>query len=117
MEASIFWRFSLRSIYKQGVVAEDIDFCGGCPGEFPNSELLMCRKFTLIFTTNFVGSLDIRAFRKVFPIGVRSPEISYRASDTKITGLLQSVTSRRVEFIFLYTQPRVSMVNTSTGLG
>jgi hypothetical protein len=35
----------------------------------------MCRKFTHIFTTNFVGSLDIRAFREVFPIGVRSPEI------------------------------------------
>jgi hypothetical protein len=40
-----------------------------------NSELLMYRKFTLIFTTNFVGSLDIRAFREVFPIEVRSPEI------------------------------------------
>ncbi len=41
-----------------------------------NSELLMCRKiFTHIFTTNFVGFLDIRAFREVFPIGVRSPEI------------------------------------------
>jgi len=36
----------------------------------------MCRKFTLIFTTNFVGSLDIRASREVFPIEVRSPEIS-----------------------------------------
>ena len=35
----------------------------------------MCRKFTHIFTTNFVGSLDIRASREVFPIGVRSPEI------------------------------------------
>jgi hypothetical protein len=36
----------------------------------------MCRKiFTLIFTTNFVGSLDIRASREVFPIEVRSPEI------------------------------------------
>ncbi|MGD9325615.1 MAG: DUF255 domain-containing protein [Desulfobacterales bacterium] len=41
----------------------------------PNSELLMCRKFTHIFTTNFVGSLDIRASREVFPIGVMSPEI------------------------------------------
>jgi hypothetical protein len=27
------------------------------------------------FTTNFVGSLDIRASREVFPIEVRSPEI------------------------------------------
>jgi acetyltransferase-like isoleucine patch superfamily enzyme len=37
----------------------------------------MCRKiFTHIFTTNFVGSLDIRASREVFPIGVRSPEIT-----------------------------------------
>jgi len=36
----------------------------------------MCRKFTLIFTTNFVGSLDIRASREVFAIEVRSPEIS-----------------------------------------
>ena len=35
----------------------------------------MCRKFTLIFTTNFVGSLDIRASREVFPIKVRIPEI------------------------------------------
>ena len=40
-----------------------------------NSEPLMCRKFTLSFTTNFVGLLDIRAFREVFPIGVRSSEI------------------------------------------
>ena len=31
-------------------------------------------EFTLIFTTNFVGSLDIRASREVFPIEVRSPE-------------------------------------------
>jgi len=37
----------------------------------------MCRKFTFIFTTNFVGSLDIRASREVFPIEVRSPEIRY----------------------------------------
>jgi hypothetical protein len=35
-------------------------------------------EFTHIFTTNFVGSLDIRAFREVFPIGVRSPEIILR---------------------------------------
>jgi Na+-transporting methylmalonyl-CoA/oxaloacetate decarboxylase gamma subunit len=35
----------------------------------------MCRKFTLIFATNFVGSLIIRASREVFPIEVRSPEI------------------------------------------
>ena len=34
----------------------------------------MGRKFTLIFTTNFVGSIDIGASREVFPIGVRSPE-------------------------------------------
>jgi hypothetical protein len=40
-----------------------------------NSEPLMCRKFTHIFTTNFVSSLNIRASREVFPIGVRSPEI------------------------------------------
>jgi hypothetical protein len=32
-------------------------------------------EFTHIFTTNFVGSLDIRASREVFPIEVRSPEI------------------------------------------
>jgi hypothetical protein len=44
----------------------------------PNSELLMCRRFTLIFTTNFVGSLDIRASREVFPSGVRSPEIRHK---------------------------------------
>jgi hypothetical protein len=43
---------------------------------FPaNSELLTCRKFTHFLTTNFVGSLDIRVSREVFPIGVRSPEI------------------------------------------
>ncbi len=41
-----------------------------------NSELLMCRKYMLIFTTNFVGSLDIRVAREVFPIGVSNPEIS-----------------------------------------
>ncbi len=35
----------------------------------------MCRKFTLIFTTDFVGSLDIRASREIFSIEVRSPEI------------------------------------------
>jgi hypothetical protein len=32
-------------------------------------------EFTYIFATNFVGSLDIRASREVFPIGVRRPEI------------------------------------------
>jgi hypothetical protein len=32
-------------------------------------------EFTHIFTTNFVVSLDIRASRKVSPIGVRSPKI------------------------------------------
>jgi hypothetical protein len=31
---------------------------------------------THIFATNFVGSIDIRASREVFPIGVRSPEIA-----------------------------------------
>ena len=41
-----------------------------------NSELLMCGKiFTLIFTTNFVDSLDFRTSREVFPIEVMSPEI------------------------------------------
>jgi len=32
-------------------------------------------EFTLIFATNFVDSLDIKASREVFPIEVRSPEI------------------------------------------
>jgi hypothetical protein len=32
--------------------------------------------FTLNFATNFVGSLDIRAYREVFPIEVNSPEIA-----------------------------------------
>jgi len=32
-------------------------------------------EFTLIFATNFVGSLDIRASQGVFPIEVRGPEI------------------------------------------
>lgn len=32
-------------------------------------------EFTLIFTTNFIGSLDIGASRESFPIEVRSPEI------------------------------------------
>jgi hypothetical protein len=36
---------------------------------------MLLLEFTLIFTTNFVGSLDIRASREVFPIEVRSPEI------------------------------------------
>jgi len=35
----------------------------------------MCRKFTLFFSQNVVGSLEIRASRKVFSIEVRSPEI------------------------------------------
>jgi hypothetical protein len=48
---------------------------------YPNSELLMYRKFTHIFTTNFVGSLDIRASQEVFPIGVRSPEIKERRKE------------------------------------
>jgi hypothetical protein len=52
---------------------------------YPNSELLMCRKFTHIFTTNFVDFLDIRASREVFPIGVpigvRSPEIKERRKE------------------------------------
>ena len=30
----------------------------------------MCRKFTHIFTTNFVGSLDIRVFREFFKLGL-----------------------------------------------
>jgi len=34
-------------------------------------------EFTLIFTAYFVDSLDIRASREVFPIEVRSPEISH----------------------------------------
>jgi hypothetical protein len=38
--------------------------------------MLLHLEFTLIFTTNFIGSLDIRASREVFPIGVRSPEIA-----------------------------------------
>ncbi len=32
-------------------------------------------EFTLIFTANFVGSLDIRVSQKVSPTEVRSPEI------------------------------------------
>ena len=35
----------------------------------------MCRKFTLVFTTNLVEPLDIRVSRKVPPTEVRSPEI------------------------------------------
>jgi hypothetical protein len=50
----------------------------------------MCRKFTHIFTTNFVGSLDIRAFREVFPIGVKSPEIR-RDEVAFIEGSLQDI--------------------------
>jgi hypothetical protein len=38
-------------------------------------------EFTLIFATNFVGSLNIRASRNFFPIEVRSPEIV--ENDTK----------------------------------
>ena len=40
-----------------------------------NSELLMCRKFTLNFSTTFVGSLNIRASREAYPTEVKSPEI------------------------------------------
>jgi hypothetical protein len=39
-------------------------------------------EFTHIFTTNFVGSSDIRASREVFPIGVRSPEFGPDALGT-----------------------------------
>jgi hypothetical protein len=35
----------------------------------------MYRKFMHIFTINFVDSLDIKASREVFPIGVMSPEL------------------------------------------
>jgi hypothetical protein len=34
-------------------------------------------EFALIFATNFVGSLNIRASREVFLIEVRRPEIIY----------------------------------------
>jgi hypothetical protein len=53
-------------------------------------------EFTLIFTTNFVGSLDIRVSREVFPIGVRSPEIRvFRFySDFLSAGFVLSVPSR-----------------------
>jgi hypothetical protein len=40
----------------------------------PSSDYFGKFEFTLIFTTNFVGFLDIRASREVFPIEVRSPE-------------------------------------------
>jgi hypothetical protein len=43
-------------------------------------------EFTLIFTTNFADSLDIRAYREVFPIGVMSPEIGVMKSG-KIEGM------------------------------
>jgi hypothetical protein len=46
----------------------------------------MCRKFTLIFTTNFLGSIDIRASREVFPIEVRSPEIGHSIFEKKGMG-------------------------------
>ena len=60
-----------------GIFGDSNRFGKSAEGSQQNSELLMCRKiFTLIFTTNFVGSLDIRASREVFPIGVRSPEIT-----------------------------------------
>jgi hypothetical protein len=38
-------------------------------------------EFTLIFTTNFIGSLDIRASREVFPIEAKSPEIRETPQD------------------------------------
>ena len=40
-----------------------------------NSDLLVCRKFTLIFTANFVGLLNIRVSRELSPTEVRNPEI------------------------------------------
>jgi hypothetical protein len=50
----------------------------------------MCRKFTYIFTTNFVGSLDIRASREVFPIEIRSPEIRNKSQFSKFDKLVKS---------------------------
>jgi hypothetical protein len=44
-------------------------------------------EFTLIFTTNFVGSLDIRASREVFPIEVRNPEIGQSIFAKKRVGV------------------------------
>ena len=40
-----------------------------------NSELLTCRKFTLNFSTIFIGSLNITASREIYPTEVRNPEI------------------------------------------
>ena len=37
--------------------------------------MALYREFTLIFTTNFVGSLNIRFYRDFFSIEVRSPVI------------------------------------------
>ena len=45
-------------------------------------------EFTLIFATNVVGSLDIRASREVFPIEVRSPEMSEKGSIILVAELL-----------------------------
>jgi hypothetical protein len=56
--------------------------------------MLLYLEFTHIITTNFVGSLDIRASREVFPIEVRSPEItSAVASRQKL--LFPSVVSEK----------------------
>jgi hypothetical protein len=43
-------------------------------------------EFTLIFITNFVGFLDIRTSREVFPIEVRSPEIRLWVFSVQISG-------------------------------
>jgi hypothetical protein len=42
-------------------------------------------EFTLIYTTNFVGSSDIRASREVFPIEVRSPEIVFNPEGSVVS--------------------------------
>ena len=44
--------------------------------QVPQHGLLLKFRTADIFTTNFVSSLYIKAFREVFPIDVRSPEIS-----------------------------------------
>jgi hypothetical protein len=45
---------------------------------------LLDLKFTLIFTTNFVDSIDTRAFQEVFPSEIKSPEIKERSQRLEI---------------------------------
>ena len=59
-------------------------------------------EFTLIFATNFVGSLYIRASQEVFPIEVKSPEIkiAVKFNMQRITLIADEVTQTGPEIFY-----------------